>query len=202
MVNDNQEALELDFLAEVTDKGLEKAQERLAEFLGQKVKLQPAKVLLISKQELGESLGVGDFERRGINLGFSGTYNGQAYLMFADGDVEKISKHMSGESADTEEWEHIKQDVINELGNVVLNGIVGTMSNLVSGKLDFKVPAHVKGTAEKFLQENFSEKTEVCFAGLGLFQLEQLQVDGLICFYFYFSSLDMLLTSITQMKKS
>ena len=200
--DEEEQELELDFLGEVTSKGLDKASDLVCDFLGKKVKMGPPKVLLLSNQELGESFRIGDFDRRGVSLNYTGTYNGTAYLLFKKDHIEPMIQELTGDSPSEKGWDHLVNDMVREMGNIVLNGVVGTMSNMVQGNLKFQVPVLFEGCLENEIEKQFGEKTEVCFMGIGLFHVAELEIDGVISFSFYFDDIQDLLSSIKTMKKS
>jgi chemotaxis protein CheC len=200
--NDLDDDLELDFLGEVSRLGMEKAGDLLSQFLGKSVKMGPPKVMVISASERGSNFGIGDFERVGTQLKFNGTYNGSAHLMFQKDVADSIVSKMTGEKRDSQNWKDMVHDVLSEMGNIVLNGVVGTMSNIVKGKLIFQVPTLKNGYIEEIIENNFDPKTEVSFVGLGLFHLEDIDVDGVISFSFNFENVSELLSSIKSMKDS
>lgn len=200
--DNNDTDLELDFLGEVSKEGMEKASLLISEFLGKKIKMGPPKVLVLSASDIGSNFGVGDFERMGPELAFNGTYNGNANLMFQKKVVNTIIKEMTGINIKSPDWEETVTDVLSEMGNIVLNGVVGTMSNMVKGKLSFHVPTVKNGLLENIIENNFEKTTEVSFIGLGLFHIEELNADGVISFSFNFDHIADLLSKISSMKES
>lgn len=200
-IQNSDDELELDFLGEISQNGLDFAQKTLEKTLKMNLKMGPAKVLLLSKEELGEDFGVGDFKRTGISLPFTGTYNGFAYLLFKDNEIQKVLGPMVGEELSQEEWDEVRDDVLNELGNIVLNSIIGYWSNQVTGSIDYTPPVKVEGILEDLISKKFSDTNEVCFVGIGLFEILDLKINGTLTFSFYFDELANLLKSIKSIKE-
>lgn len=200
--DDLDESLELDFLGVVSKIGMDRAGTLMSQFLGKSVKMGPPKVMVLSTSDSGSNFGIGDFERVGTELKFSGTYNGSAHLMFKKDVADSIVSNITGEKPESLIWKDVTNDVLSEMGNIILNGVVGTMSNIVKGKLIFQVPSLKKGYIEKLVENNFDSKTEVSFVGLGLFHMDEIDVDGVISFSFNFDNVSDLLSSIKSMKDS
>lgn len=187
---DNEDKLELDKLGDSTSVALDLAKVNLEKFLGKKVKMSPPKIILPSILDDDLDLGVGQFERDGIKLSFAGNHIGDAYILFDSSNVDILIQELSGEEPGCEGWEEIHEDVLKEIGNIVLNSCVGTVSNALKDKVIYEVPKKVRGRLEDFVNDGFGSKYEVCFLGMGLFNIDELEIYGSICFVFYFDDLE------------
>ncbi len=183
----------LDVLANSTDHALDEAKSRLESFTAQKVKMAVPKIIIPTPHDGDLNFEVGDFERDGVRLGFKGRYCGSSYLLFDSENIHELIKSMTGAVPSDEDWEEVHDDFLAELGNIVLNTCVGSLSNKLQDRLTYSPPQLCKGIIEDFVLDGFQQGQEACFVGIGLFNIEKLKIYGNITFTFYFDKIEKVL---------
>jgi len=187
----NNQNLGLDILTQSAEKALKVAQERLSAFLGLDVTMSVPKIVIPSYSDSELRFEVGDFERDGVGLIFSGHARGSSYLLFDSSNVGDLIASVTGEDPSGSDFSEIHDDFLKEMGNIVLNGCVGSLSNEMNGKLEFEVPKLCSGKIEDFTKNGFKgNDQEICFVGIGLFNIDKLGISGSISFMFYFDDID------------
>ena len=167
--------LERDALTELVNIGVSHAAASLRKMVGRMVLLSvpaieiighPDAASLISERETGELVAV--------RQDFSGAFSGRALLIFPEANGLQLVRAVMGENISAAEAAEMEAEALAETGNIILNGCLGTMANMLRQPLTMTLP------------EVFHTK------GAGLFDLErQAAEDGLILFlYINFSVLD------------
>lgn len=181
----------LDILADSTDHALQVGKQKLEAFIGHKIKMSVPKITIPTYLDESLNFEIGDFDRDGAKLSFEGNHRGGAFILFDSGNISDLISSVTGEDKTSPDFKEIHDDFLKEMGNIVLNGCVGTLSNNLVDKLVYTVPEICSGKIEDFIMKGFHGKQEeVCFIGIGLFNIESLSISGSITFSFYFDSID------------
>ena len=128
----------LDALTEVVNIGVGRAAAALSELLGSRIDLTVPTVSLLKFSELSEE--VSSKLDTSIIQDFVGPTSGRAILAFPDASALKLGQILADLDDIPPELDFDLQDVLNEVGNIVLNGVLGSLSNIVKGSLQYTVP--------------------------------------------------------------
>ncbi|MEM6655830.1 MAG: hypothetical protein AAF596_08515, partial [Planctomycetota bacterium] len=71
---------------------------------------------------------------------FSGLVHGRALLAFPRSSGVALARLLCEEDEGQDELELDLAGILEEVGNIVLNGVLGSLSNLLEGNLDYSVP--------------------------------------------------------------
>ena len=132
---------QLDALRELINIGIGKAGGLLNELLNTHIQLNVPHV---------EVLEADDFERAvsrldagvtvAVQLRFRGPFDGAASLVFSQEGANRLVDLLTGQSADEEDFDEIKQGALSEIGNIVVNGVMGSIGNILNCSLEYSVP--------------------------------------------------------------
>jgi len=137
----NLSAQDLESLAEIVNIGVGRAASSLSILLGSAIELQVPSVRVICASDVAlESVG-------GISVKqqFDGDVAGRALLQFPVATGRQLACLLTGydESDDIPEFEI--SGVLSEVGNIVLNGVLGSLANITATQLDYTVPEFFVG---------------------------------------------------------
>ena len=143
--------LELDALTELVNLGISQAALRLAKMVREEVILSVPKVELVGQQEAIRILG----ERESKNLVavhqiFEGDINGRALLIFPEANSLELVRAVIGRDLSIEEIIELEQEALAETGNVILNGCLATIANLLNRSLKISLPEVLRGEGREF----------------------------------------------------
>ena len=168
--------LERDALAELANIGVSRAAASLRKMVGQQVMLSVPSVEVVSQKTAGALVA----EREGNNLvavqqEFAGAFSGRAMLIFPQAKSLELIRAIVGSEVAAEDAKDIEEEALAETGNVILNGCLATMANILHQSLTVSLPQVRRGT------------------GARLFKLNETSTDsGLVLFlYINFSILDL-----------
>lgn len=167
--------LERDALAELANIGVSRAAASLRKMVGQQVLLSVPSVEVVSRKTASALIA----EREGKNLvavqqEFAGAFSGRAMLIFPQAKSLQLIRAIVGSDPAVEATD-IEEEALAETGNVILNGCLATMGNILHQSLAVSLPKVVRGS------------------GSHLFELDEKATDGGLVLFLYinFSILDL-----------
>ncbi len=134
-----------------------------------------------------------------VTLSFGGRLDGSASLIFPPQDAAKLVTLLMDDNTDTDDLDALRSGTLEEIGNIVINGIMGTISNLLGSKLDFELPTYLEGSPKELYTAGILHQNQAVLLVKARFRLEKLQTVGTIILLFELSSLDALLTAFVNM---
>lgn len=158
--------LEHDALTEVVNIGVSRAASSLRKMIGQQVLLSVPAVEIVTRAKAGALLG----ERESDDLvtveqAFSGVFSGRALLIFPEANSLELVRAVTGDQLSATEVEEIEQEALAETGNIILNGCLATMANMLKRPLTMSIPTvgRARGSALFEAQETDPEDGSVLF---------------------------------------
>ena len=83
-----------------------------------------------------------------VRQAFSGALDGRALLIFPQTNSFELTRAVLGVDASSEQVAAMEDEALTETGNIILNGCVGTMANMLSQTLEMSLPEVVRGTGD------------------------------------------------------
>jgi len=186
-----------DILRELMNIGVGRAAGMLNEMTDAYVRLQVPSVRIFSALEFKKEM-----EREGVDrlaavrLGFKGPFSGTADLVFLPESASKLVAVLTGEEPGTHEFDSVRAGTLNELGNIVISGVMGSMGNLLEKRIEYSLPQYIEDTIENLLKLSNANSDGPILLVRTHFVIEQLQIEGDIMLIFEVGSFDALLAAI------
>lgn len=189
-----------DALTEVVNIGVGRAAAMLSDLIHIRIELHVPSVELCTRQRAHGYLkerGLGN--ATAIAQPFTGQVNGQACLLFPQPDGLTFAKLLAGEDESPDEIDLELSGILLEIGNIVLNGVVGSISNLLNYRFNYEPP---KLCAQSFLDELFvesdekPEKNAACLLANALFTVANKNIDGSILLAFELGGTEQLQSAV------
>ncbi|MDB5571148.1 MAG: chemotaxis protein CheX [Hyphomicrobiales bacterium] len=138
--------LELDALTELVNIGAGRAATSLREMVGAQVILTVPRIALVSRAGAIEILGERENERLvAVHQVFQGEITGRALLIFPDTKSLELVRAVTGGELPLEDIVELEQEALAETGNVILNGCMATIANLLHRSLKISLPEIMRG---------------------------------------------------------
>jgi chemotaxis protein CheC len=172
--------LERDALAELANVGVSRAASSLRKMVGQQVLLSVPSVEVVSKKAAALLLE----QREGMDLvavrqAFSGCFSGRALMIFPHKEslelVRVVVDKEFGSNSDD-----MAEEALAEIGNVILNGCLGTIANMLQQPLDLTIPEVFKGTGKQLFEVDGSGSDGLVLFLYINFSIRELNVRGYI----------------------
>lgn len=177
----------LDNFQAVVGDGIFQATTTLSELTGCALTCQPLLLETLTNNSVQQFL----FNRFGnvpictTQLPFSGGLTGTAQLFFSQDSAIALTTALTGEEAFSDEIRQLKQETLIEVGNIVLNSVMGAISNALEKKLDFSVPIYQEREIESLVASMAEQEADklILLAQTQLL-IEELQVGVDIILFF------------------
>ncbi len=192
-----------DVLTELINVGLGRAAGVMNAMTGLRVKLDVPKVDLLSAKEIELA-----FTRRfgervsSVCLDFDGGFAGRATLVFPDASAIKLVAALHGVEWDPRgEMPELPEGVdpvgdLEEIGNVLINNVLGAVANGLRQRLDYSVPVAAQQTVHDLIAPGEEGTPEQILAATTGFSVEHLQLDGLVTLLFQVGSVERLMEAL------
>jgi len=185
----------LDALKEVINIGVGRGASVLNQLLDAHIILEVPEVKIINISELAENFKPHDNQKYAfISLPYEGNISGRAKLIFPFSSAVKLaSVFAEKENTDlNEDLNYIRSGILSEVGNIVINSIIGTLSNELKLNLTYKIPIYMEGEMSAMLKsiENTSKEIILCHT---YFKTPKMNITGELVLFFEFGSLDKLM---------
>lgn len=173
----NEDPLVLDGIRELINIGVGKAAGILGELTSSHVILEVPTLYI---GEVGNAAGpgeyLGDAPLSMVFIDFSGPMRGRMAIMFSPESAANLVILLTNEGDMTAEMDMIRAETLTEVGNILINGVMGTISNFLDQPLTYALPVYVQNRAA-YLATPFGENDHFLFATTK-FQVKGRSVHG------------------------
>ncbi len=190
---------QLDLLQELINIGVGHAASTLNQMSGQHVHLHAPEVTVKSIEEMLSGTDI-DVTRQvmAIKLTFGGRFSGMASLMFPPESANKLIAIILGEEPVAEDMDMMRVGVLQEVGNIVLNGVMGSIGNLLTEHIDYLPPDYYETNIGDLLISDRQDDDMLLLARTN-FYLENRLIQGDILIMFRLNTFDNLLDALDRM---
>jgi chemotaxis protein CheC len=188
---------QIDILKELINIGVGRAAGMLNDMLLSRVQLQVPYVKVFSPLTLQEEMGeLGGDKLSTVRLTFKGPFSGIASLVFPPDSAAKLVDILTGEEPGDTDLDSIRIGTLTEVGNIILNGVMGSIGNVLERHINYSVPAYIEDNIEHLLLADDPDSNTTILLAHTRFTIEQLQIEGDIILLFEVGSFDALLAAI------
>jgi chemotaxis protein CheC len=166
----------IDVLTEFINIGAGKAASSLNDLFGSHTRTNIPAVTII-KRDMNSKDGTLDTnDTFTVSMNFCGAIRGSASLIFTSDSIAKIAE-FTGPGPSPEQSTSFHKSVLLETANIVINAIIGSISNMVKTEIEYSVPI----TSESVLHSN-SDKLQDLFTikALTTFTLETYDISTIV----------------------
>ncbi|MEG4446604.1 chemotaxis protein CheC [Microcoleus sp. F6_B4] len=192
---------QLDALQELVNIGIGQAAGVLNDMIDSPIRLQIPYLQILTpidvEQELEQHLN-GE-QIAAVQLKFTGSFGGIAQLVFPTNSAALLVTMLTGEEVGTHDLDSVKIGTLSEVGNIVINGVMGAISNVLQQRLNYSIPTYSEGTIANLLISGGLATDTVVLLAQTSFMIERLHIEGDIILIFNVNSFDTLLTAINQL---
>lgn len=187
--------LQHDVLRELINIGIGNAASVLNQMVNSHVTLQAPQVLLLTPAELALQPSA---RRLGkcvvINMVFGGSFTGVTALAFPAESASNLVSLLVGQADFGLDLDSLRIGTLQEVGNIVLNGVMGSIANMLSEHIDYMPPDYFEDEIANILPKE-DEDSVIIFIRAN-FLVEEHLVEGDVFIFFNSSTLRELLKKI------
>lgn len=145
--------LEHDALTELVNIGVSRAAASLRNMVGDQVLLSVPAVEVVSRSAAATLIRERESEDLvAVRQDFEGAFSGRALLIFPQANSLELVRAVTGDEMSPAEVAALEPEALAETGNVVLNGCLATMANMLQRPLTMSLPEVVYGDGQLFFQ--------------------------------------------------
>lgn len=190
-----------DTLREMINIGVGRAAGLLNDMLNKHVTLVIPELSVLSYNELLHYLErYSQSSMAAVQVGFRGVLTGSASIVFSSAGASRIADLLTDADLSllSEDMDELRIGVLSEVGNIVLNGVVGSMSNVLSLRLQYALPAYLEDDLLSMLglkHVGQGNETSILIARAN-FSISEVDISGTIYIVFLDGSFGYLLEKI------
>ncbi len=191
----------LDALKEVVNIGVGQAASSLNELVGAHVELEVPSIIVFDPERPADTLSdLSHHTLACVQLDFQGFFSGTSMLVFPEESAAKLVFALTGEGVGTAELNAVMAGSLNEVGNILINGVMGAISNILEKTLDFSPPNYLEGELSDLLNVSGSGGGVTILLVRTTFRVQDLRVDGNFFLIFEIESFQNLLSSLADLR--
>lgn len=191
--------LELDALTELVNIGVGRGALSLRELVGEQVLLSVPSLAILSRLEAIDALGPdGSAQLVAVRQGFTGEFSGQALLIFPEISSLELVRAVAGRQLALDDIVELEHEALAEIGNIILNGCIGAIANLMQRTLLMSLPEIIKGTSREFIDLFSGGIDDIVLVVRINFRLKGHEISGHVAMVMDLESLAILRTLIGE----
>lgn len=190
---------QIDALKELINIGVGRAAGVLNTMLHSHVRLQVPFIEILSpsalekkKRELGRE------RLSAVRLTFTGPFSGTASLVFPTESAAKLVAILTDDETAYPDLDSIRTGTLTEVGNIVLNGVMGAIGNELEQHIRYSVPTYMENPIETLLTASDLNSRATVIWAQAQFTIEQYQIDSNIILLFEVGPFEALLAALNR----
>ncbi len=189
-------AEQTDALTELVNIGVGHAASTLNSLIGHKIRLVVPHIEVISMEDIVNNPEIcGSNGISAVSMAFRGSFNGNASLMFPIESASTLVCVLNDEPAESEQLDELRSGTLAEVGNILLNGVMGSIGNMLAASLNYSVPSYHESSLTDILGH---QQTEAVLLARANFYIDELCIEGNILLFFEIESFHALINAVDQ----
>ncbi len=187
---------EKDALTELVNIGVGQAASTLNSLIGHKIRLVAPSIEILTIQSIINNPDIsGDRRISAVSMAFRGSFNGHAALMFSLESARTLVSVLTDETPDSPQPEELRSGTLAEVGNILLNGVMGSISNMLSVSLNYSAPSYYESAIAVILGHQQAEAVLMAKAN---FYVDELCIESDILLFLEIESFRALMASVNM----
>jgi chemotaxis protein CheC len=190
-----------DALTELINIGYGRAAGALSELTGYRITLEVPRLKMFSIEDIGPQLSrMISGEVASVTQVFSGPLSGNALLLLDERAAVMLSELLTDDVSPSGAFDSGAREIITEVGNILLNALLGVFGNLLQVHVTFTVPRLSVDTVDSLLQSITVQEEELRYALMvhTRFYLRASNVTGYLIMILGITSLDRMLAELEK----
>ena len=187
----------LDALQELLNIGVGRAAGSLNQMLEKPIRLHVPFVRIGKPDEVSEEIQkMQEALLSSVQLPFKGTFQGSVCLLFPTESAGALVTALTGQVEAPESMDSLREATLTEIGNIVLNGVMGSLANILQHQIIYSVPYYQETSLLRLLQPTPSDTSEMVLWAQTRFSIEEFDLTGDIMLMLGIPDLGLLINAI------
>lgn len=188
---------QLDAVQEAINIGVGRAAGALNELVRHPVALAAPTVELLDVDELERAFApLGKAAVASVQMAFHGGLDGCAFLIFPQPSASRLVAGLTGEEVAGDDLDSLRSGTLTEVGNVLVNSVLGTLANLLDRPLRYSSPVYEEGPALALLTTQVQASEPLLLLVRTGFRIQDMEIEGSLLLLFELSSFDALIAGL------
>jgi len=186
---------QFDALKEIVNIGVGRAASSLNEMLEAHIELKVPSLCIFNPndpQSYPSHLDVGKLSC--VQMSFLGKFNGRSALVFPPESAIKLVSTLTGQVEGTPEMDAVMMGTLNEVGNILLNGVMGTVANVLEVTFDYTFPNYSEAPLDQLI---LSSDPNLVLLAQTNFEVKSMEIAGHIFLFFELSDFEKLIKMLS-----
>jgi chemotaxis protein CheC len=175
-----------DAVAEILNVAIGRAAASLSELVDDEVRLSVPFVDFLAPADAISRIEreTGNLETVAVREQFEGLVHGDILLLFPEHKSLDLVRHVLGHEIPLDELTELEQEALLEVGNIILNACLGSLSNQLGLPVTGSLPTYVRGKSSQLLHldaEHHGQQEVVVFLHVD-FALRNKDAEGYLAF--------------------
>ncbi len=193
----------LDALQELLNIGVGRAAGSLNQMLEKPIRLQVPFLRVGNSVEISqEILKKHENTFSSVQLPFKGKFQGSTCLLFPKNSAATLVTALTGGAEETDPIYSLREGSLTEIGNIVLNGVMGSFANFFHHQITYSVPFFQETSIQGLLQTTPSDTSEIILWAKAEFMIDQHNIIGEIMLLLGISDLSLLINTVSEFIQS
>lgn len=191
---------QFDALKEIVNIGVGRAASALNEMLDAHIELKVPSICFFNlndKEKVPAHLQIDQLSC--VQMGFKGTFNGTAALVFPPESAAKLVTALTSQEAGAPGMNAVMAGTLNEVGNILLNGVMGTIGNILSKTFDYTFPNYLEGSLQELLNTPGIDTNSQVLMVQTNFEVKEMQVEGNVFLLFELKAFETLIQTLSEL---
>jgi chemotaxis protein CheC len=195
--------IQLDVLTELINIGVGRAAGIINQMSRAHVELQVPELRFLSDEALKDHCRpIADAVLASVRLPFEGLLSGLTVLLFPPESAASLVSIILGQENVPFDEDSLRIGTLEEVGNIVLNGVMGSISNFLGSELQYCQPDYAEDTFANLVRAARVEGDKIFMLARAHFIVAQHLIDGEIIIIFRLGSFQGLLAAIDKVLPS
>ena len=185
--------LERDALTELANIGVSRAATNLSEMMGRQVFLSVPAVAIVTNDHAAQILQMQEANSLvAVHQAFVGDFSGRVLLIFPETNSLALVRAVAGGDLPLEDIIELEQEALAETGNIILNGCLSAIANMLRRSLSVSLPEIVRGSGPDLFELPEADAEDVVLFLYINFSVNGHDIRGYIAMLMDLSSLESL----------
>lgn len=190
---------DIDAIRELITIGVGHAASMLNDLTRSHIMLEVPSARMVTLADLAEKTGdYSDDDCATVDLSFRGGFSGTTALVIPKTSAAVLVMALTGELSDTPDLDLVRADTLIEVGNIIINGIMGSIANTICEPLSYTFPAYGEGGVREIVNKGSYDPATTIIIAMTRFTIRDLSVTGEIFILLEIGSLRALIEKIRQ----
>ncbi len=193
--------MEIDALTEMVNIGVGRAANSLSDIIGEHILLKVPHVRVFPLDDLADALSAFEKDKHSSVLqAFHGDFTGTSALIFPPQSAVRLVSALTGGEIDSPTLDSVRSGTLVEIGNIVINAILGTMGNMLDSSFIFSLPEYREIRNIKDIIDGDGPRKEkgLIMLAEANFNISTLEINGFIFIVFKLESIKNLVRMISS----